>query len=94
VSLLLPPGIEHVDDLPYTFHNALVTALGFLSLEELPKDERPPRRIWFEADLMKEHFRRVEAAREAKYGGGGGKMSDEPIDGPTEKNRAMDDLFA
>lgn len=95
MSLLLPTGIEHVDDLPYTFHNALVQALSFLSLEELPKEERPPRRIWMERDLMKDHFKRVEAAREAKYGtgDGGGKMSDIPLDGPEERNAAMDDLI-
>jgi hypothetical protein len=95
VSLLLPDGIDHIDDLPYTFHNALVQSLGFLAMEELPKDERPPRRIWMERDLMKDHFKRVEAARDAKYGTGSGdtKMSDQPLDGPETRNAAMDDLI-
>lgn len=62
--------------------------LGFLSFDELPKDETPPRRIWLEGDLMKAHWAEVERARKAKYGG-----KDEAIDGPSERNAAMDDLY-
>jgi hypothetical protein len=94
VSLLLPDGITHLDDLPYTHHAAIVRALAFLSFEELPEEERPPHEIWWENDLMKEHFKRVRAAREAKYGlESGSNMRDEPIEGPVERNAAMDGLL-
>lgn len=63
--------------------------LGFLSFDELPEEDRPPRRIWLEPDLMKAHWAEVKRAHKAKYG----SKDDEGIDGPSERNSMMDDLL-
>lgn len=89
MSSLFPSGIEHLADLPHTFHDALLFALQVLSWDELPKEERPPRPIWLRPKSMREHFKAVERMREEKYGGDGG---DGGIDGPTRRNAAVDDL--
>jgi hypothetical protein len=87
VSQLLPEGIDRLDDVPYTYWNALRVAMGFLTFDELPKDERPPREIWMDHDEMRKHWTAVELRREEKYGGGedGGPV--------TKRNRAADDLI-
>jgi hypothetical protein len=74
---LLPEGIDRLDDVPYTYWNALRLALGFLTFNELPKDERPPRSIWMDGDEMRKHWSAVERMREERYGtgdGGGGDV--------------------
>lgn len=76
ISSLFPPGITRLIDLPYTIHNAIISAIGFLSFEELPKDERPPRSIWMDGDALAAHWREVERAREAKYGSGAAPAAD------------------
>lgn len=93
MSLLFPPGITHLMDLPYPMFNAIRNALGFLAFDELPSDERPPRDIWMEPKLLNEHFKKVEAARNARFGNKADKMSDEPIDGPSERNALVDELL-
>jgi hypothetical protein len=87
VSRLFPDGIEHLADLPHTFHDALVFALQILSWEELPKDERPPRNIWLDPKALNAHFKRVDRMRKEKYGGG---SDDDDIDGPVSHNAALD----
>lgn len=71
LSSLFPPGIERLYDLPFTIHNAILAALNFLSFNELPKEERPPRWMWQDGEKLDEWFKEVERLREAKYGGGG-----------------------
>lgn len=88
MSLLLPEGIDRLDDLPYTLWNAIRVALGFLNFDELPKDERPPRDIWLDGDEMRKHWTAVERRREEKYG-----TSSEDGGGTTKRNRAADDLI-
>lgn len=93
MSLLLPPGITHLMDLPHTMFQAVRNALAFLGFEKLPSDEQPPRDIWMDGKRMKQHIEGVEAARAVKFGGKANKMSDEPIDGPTERNALVDELL-
>lgn len=81
-SLLMPDGIDRLEDLPYTYQTHITNALAFLRFEELPKDEVPDREIWLERDLMKEHFKMVERVREEKYGLKSKDIRDEPIGGP------------
>lgn len=69
MSHLLPDGIDHLADLPHTLFNAIRMAFGFLSFDELPKDEKPPRKIWLDGDEMKKWWKAVERKRKAKYGG-------------------------
>lgn len=83
MSLIFPDGITTIHDLPYTYFDAIRTALSFLSFDELPKDERPKRDIWMEPDLLKEHFKAVERRREEKFGK---SNSSSEIDGPVSEN--------
>lgn len=71
VSVLFPEGINRLDDLPWTLHTAIVKGLYYLGFEELPLDERPPKRIWERPDEMKAWWARVERERKEKYGQGG-----------------------
>lgn len=96
MSLLFPPGITHLMDLPFVMFNAIRNALGFLSFDELPSDERPPRSIWMEPKLLNDHFREVERVRKAKYGGGDDSstdIKDVPIKGPVERNALINELL-
>lgn len=80
VSALFPPGITQVTDLPYKLFDAIRYALVFLSWEELPDDERPPKRIWHDGDALNEHFRWVRKQREDKYRtDGGSKEIEDPV---------------
>jgi hypothetical protein len=63
ISCLFPPGVKSIVELPYTLFNAIHMALYFLSFEELPKEERPPKRIWLNADLMEAHWEAVTRMR-------------------------------
>jgi hypothetical protein len=87
VSALLPEGVRSLADAPYPVHDAIVAALHFLKYEELPKDEQPPKRIWFDGEAMQQWVANVERRRKEKYSG-----KDEPS-GPTEENDAADDLL-
>lgn len=92
--MLFPPGIRRLYDLPYVIFDAIRYGLMFLGYEELPKDEQPPRSIWWDGDAMKKWWKAVERKRKAKYGGGDdGDIGDVPIDGPVSENAAMKDLF-
>ncbi len=71
ISSLFPPGIERLFDLPYTIHNAIVNALGFLGFEDLPPKERPPKKIWLDGKKMKAWFAEVDAKRKAEMEGHG-----------------------
>lgn len=95
MSLLLPRGISHLMDLPYNIFIAVRQALAFLSFEELPTDEQPPREIWLEADEMAKHWKAVKAMRAKKYGteDDDSSWSDAPLDGPEEQNAAVKEIF-
>lgn len=71
ISSLFPPGITGVVDLPYTLHEAIRMALTFLSFEQLPSDEQPPKKIWLDGDRMEAHWSAVTQAREDKAKGRG-----------------------
>lgn len=61
----------------------------FLSFDELPKDERPPKRIWLDGDSLREWFADVERKREAKWSGGSSKGGwDKSIEDPVENEAA------
>lgn len=50
-------------------------ALHFLSFEELPLKERPPKKMWLDPDKMKLWFDEVKANREAEAKDGGDYQS-------------------
>lgn len=83
MSTLFPEGLRHLGDLPYTLFDAIRYALIFLGWEELPEDERPPRRIWHDGEALDEHFKAVKKAREARMRGdgkGGSREIEDPVD--------------
>lgn len=67
MSSLFPRGVTSLGDLPFTIHEAIMLGLQFLGFEELPKEDRPDRAIWFDSDKIKAHFDAVEKRREEKY---------------------------
>lgn len=67
-------------DLPFTIHNLILGALGFLSFDELPDEERPPKNIWLDGDKMKAWWVEIRRMREARDGGHGDQASMEHSD--------------
>jgi hypothetical protein len=74
ISSLFPPGITRLWDLPHTLHSAIRLALIFLRFEELPKEERPPKRMWLDADKMTLWWAEVKRNRDSKSKGNGSVM--------------------
>lgn len=79
MSELLPDGISELADCPHPFFAAIKRALLFLSFEELPKDEQPPRRIWLDDERLVAHFERVQRDRDAKWNTDGPRAIDDPV---------------
>jgi len=80
ISSLLPPGIDNLIDMPFHLHRAVVAALGFLGFEELPQDERPPKRIWLDGNKLNAWFNDVRARRKAEMEGHATpEMSESPL---------------
>ncbi len=94
MTLLLPVGISSFYDLPYNVFDAIRTTLGHLGLEELPKEDRPVKSIWFDGKAMNAHWKMVEARNRVKYGGKADSISEEPIDGPVSRNPLVDEIYA
>ena len=77
MSAVLPEGIDHLADCPYTLHQAIVFALRVLDYEDFPIEERPPKRIWMDNEKINEWFKKVERDRKKKYSGGTPEDEDE-----------------
>lgn len=85
---LLPPGVDGLLDCPYTVFEAIRLGQIYLSFDELPEDERPPKRIWLDADQITEWFSDVKRRREEKYSGGGRGGWDKSIVDPVQNEAA------
>lgn len=81
---LLPPGVG-LNDCPFTIFDAIRLGGIFLAWDELPADERPPRRIWLNGDALKGWFDMVNKRREEKYGGKGGGAIEDPVQNDAAK---------
>lgn len=69
-----PEGIQNA---PYNLITAVTEALAVLSWhEKLPKDEVPPRHIWWSVELIDKWFEDVERRRKRKYSGKGSTYED------------------
>lgn len=88
---LFPPGVENVRDLPYRLFEAIRMAMVFIGFEELPSEERPPRKIWLDSEAMRSWFAEVERQREKKWGN---KDGDTLMEGETVENKAAESLIA
>ena len=87
VSRLWPEGVDHLAEAPWTWFHAVRLAQIYLSFEELPDDERPPKRIWDDSEALNEHFRWVKAERDRKYKTGGGSSGGGGDDEAAEDKR-------
>lgn len=90
MSLLLPAGVNGLADCPYTLHEAILQALHFLGFEELPIEDRPPRKIWLDGKKLEQWWADRTRAREEKYGLSGG---DTEGTGPVQTNAAAQGLI-
>lgn len=88
LDAVLPPGITSLRDCPYTVFEAVRIGMFFLDFDELPSDERPPKRIWLDSKKLEEWFDVVKRRREEKYGSGGDDGWDKTIDDPVENPAA------
>jgi hypothetical protein len=75
ISSLFPVGITRLWDLPYTIMHAIRLALVYLSWEQLPKEEQPPKKIWLDNDRLESWFAEVTRNRESKARGEGDHMA-------------------
>jgi hypothetical protein len=70
-----PEGIQNA---PYNLVSAVNEALTVLSWhEKLPKDEVPPRYLWWSVDLIDKWFKDVERKRKRKSSGSTYDSADE-----------------
>jgi hypothetical protein len=92
VSELFPEGVENIRDLPYRLFEAVRMATIFIGFDELPKEERPPRRIWLNSEALHQWFEQVERDREKKYGGKSG--GDTVLEGEPVENKAARSLIS
>lgn len=86
MSELLPPGVEHLADLPFNVFNAIRLGFMFLNfIDEMDNNDRPPRAIWLDHEKLKEHF---EAVRRKQREGESEKKIENPV-----QNEAAKDLL-
>ena len=85
VAELVPDGFRDLRDMPHVFFEGLRSALVVLSFDELPSDERPPRRMWNDGEALSKWFDEVRKRRDEKYGG---KGSQGPIEDPVDNAAA------
>lgn len=85
MSDLLPEGVDDLLDLPFTLAGAIRSALLFLSFDELPREERPPKSIWLDGRRLQEWFDEVRRDRNRELDG-------KPVDDPVE-NAAAESLL-
>lgn len=83
VSELLPEGVADVRDMPHTLFDNVRLALHFLSWEELPPEDQPPRRIWLDDELLTAWFEEVKRRREDER-----KGESRDIDDPVQNEAA------
>lgn len=80
--MLLPSGIESVDDIQWDLSMAIEHANTIVGWQRnLSKEEMPPRWMWPFPDELSDWFDEVELAREQRYGNRGGDGSEEKMDG-------------
>lgn len=69
ISSLFPEGVTRLADLPFTIFNLIANSLFFVSFDEMPKEDRPPKSIWLDSDRMEQHWAALDAKRRDKEQG-------------------------
>lgn len=80
-------------DLPHRWWEAIRMATMFISFDELPKEERPPKTIWLDEEKLGAWFQKVEQDRKRRYGSDG-KPGDSVLEGETVENKAAKALIS
>jgi len=81
--------------MPWVIGVAVNHALTVISWHEnLPKDDQPPRSIWYSSELVDKWFRDVEKKRASEYGGKGKRRTsyDDADDVPMTRNEIAESL--
>lgn len=82
VSELFPDEFRDLRDIPHTLFDLIRHALVFLSFDELPEDEVPPRRIWTDGEKLRDWFSDVRRKRRRE-------LDSEPIEDPVDNEAAL-----
>lgn len=77
---VLPEGVTALD-MPHNIFEALRYGSIFVGFDELPADERPPKRIWLDGDALNEWFDDVRRGR---------ARTEPDIEDPVENEAARD----
>lgn len=85
MSQLLPDGIRSLRDAPYPLFRAVRIGLQYLSFEDLPEEDVPPRSIWTDFDALKDWFDEVRRRQKER-------LSGKEIEDP-QRNSALDFLI-
>lgn len=78
MSQLLPEGYR-LDDAPWLWFDSVRFALMVLGFDELPSEERPPRRIWQDGKKLDAWWAEVKKRRDAQMRGED-KSIEDPVD--------------
>ena len=90
VESLFPDGVRDIRELPAPHFDTIHMTLIFLDFEELPVDERPPKKIWLDDDALRQHFDWIKRKRKAEMENPGGGDSG---GGPMKRNAAARDMI-
>jgi hypothetical protein len=75
--------VRDLHDCPYTLFAAIRRAMFYLSFDELPKEERPPKRIWDDDEAIEEWFAAIERKRKRD-------MTTPQVDDPVQNELTKD----
>jgi hypothetical protein len=80
--MLFPVGITDIAELPWTHFEAIRRAFIFLSFEELPEKERPPKKMWLDNEELNRWFENIRREREAGNKPGVEGPIEDPVENP------------
>lgn len=89
MSALLPEGAS-LNNVPYLWFDAVRFALMVVGFDELPSEDRPPKRIWRDGDRLEEWFKAVKRRHEAEARGES-KHIEDPVDNAFIKDLIVED---
>lgn len=87
ISQLLPEGVT-LKDAPHTIFDAIRQALIYLGWQDMDEEDQPPRHIWHDEELLKEHFEAVKQRWKEKFDPNSSGAIEDPV-----QNAAAKDLL-
>lgn len=77
--LLLPPGVSDIREMPAPHFDLVRRSLMFLGFEEMPEEDRPPKKIWLDDEALMSHFVRLKEKRKEETKSNSTTQSSEPM---------------